>query len=170
MTQNQISGMQPQMQMNGMQNPWVNAQPWMAQNWGNPYRSQIPMQPQQAQSMQPTQPVQQMMNPQTPGLNGRFVGGQQEIAVNEVDMNGSVSIFPMNDMSCIFAKQWRTDGTIQTVKYVPMQEEQPSNETQNTTQPVFDYAPFMERFDRIEQLLGSRSGTLMLKKGDAESE
>ena len=42
-------------------------------------------------------------------------------------MDGSVSLFPTNDLSMIFAKAWRADGTIQTIMYKPVaQEEKPS--------------------------------------------
>lgn len=34
-------------------------------------------------------------------------------------MDGSVSLFPQNDYSAIYAKTWTKDGTIATVKYVP---------------------------------------------------
>lgn len=132
----------------------------MQQNNYNPYQWQ-----QNPNLQQNKQNIQQQSK-----IAGRFVSGPEEIAVNEVDMNGSVSIFPTNNMSCIYAKQWTADGKIQTVKYIPMHEEQPTNDTQSVAQASFDYGPFMERFDRLEQLLTPKSTNSRAKKGDSDNE
>lgn len=54
------------------------------------------------------------------GLNGRFVGRVEDVTANEVSMDGSVSLFPTNDMSVIYAKSWNADGTIKTIAYKPI--------------------------------------------------
>lgn len=54
------------------------------------------------------------------GLNGRFVGKIEDITANEVSMDGSVSFFPTNDLSIIYAKSWNADGTIKTIAYKPI--------------------------------------------------
>lgn len=112
---------------------------------------------------------QQQVTQNQQRLNGRFVNSPNDIAVNEVDMKGSVSIFPANDMSCIYAKQWTADGKIQTVKYMPVHEDIPEKGTQSAI-PVIDYTPFMERFDRLEQLLASKTTNGRTKKGETENE
>ncbi len=111
--------------------------------------------------------AQQQAQPQNqvPQLHGRFVMDPKDIAVNEVDMRGTVSIFPIHDMSCIYAKQWTADGKINTVKYVPITEEQPDV----PYVPQVDYTPVMERLDRIEQLLSTRPASRS-RKGDTENE
>ena len=53
-------------------------------------------------------------------LNGRFVGRVEDVTANEVSMDGSVSLFPTNDMSVIYAKSWNADGTIKTIAYKPI--------------------------------------------------
>ena len=73
----------------------------------NGYSAQAPMQ----------QPQQ---NPQmTRGISGRMVTNPSEITPQEVSMDGSISLFPQNDYSCIYAKAWHADGTIRTVRYIP---------------------------------------------------
>ena len=52
-------------------------------------------------------------------IPGRLVNNLDEITPQEVPMDGSVSLFPQNDYSAIYAKTWTKDGTIATVKYVP---------------------------------------------------
>ena len=79
---------------------------------------------------QPTQ-MQPMMNysdrfqnfqqqQQRNGINGRFVGRVEDVTANEVAMDGSVSLFPTNDLSVIYAKSWNSDGTIKTIAYKPI--------------------------------------------------
>lgn len=79
----------------------------------------------------PSYPIPQVQQPNAspvpyspvtgnPGqIRGRVVQGDSEITPNDVPMDGSPSVFPTNDLSCIFVKQWNKDGTISTVRYVP---------------------------------------------------
>lgn len=84
----------------------------------NPYQSAYPtylpyMQQSQIRQPQPI-PTQQIVN-----LAGRVVQNEQEITPQEVAMDGSISLFPLGDYSCIIAKQWNSDGTIKTLRFVP---------------------------------------------------
>ena len=45
-------------------------------------------------------------------IPGRLVNNLDEITPQEVPMDGSVSLFPQNDYSAIYAKTWTKDGTI----------------------------------------------------------
>lgn len=76
-------------------------------------------------------------------LPGRVVNNSDEITPQEVPMDGSVSLFPQNDYSCIYAKTWTKEGTIATLKFVP---EQPQATTEQKS-------PLEERLDRIDQRL-----------------
>ena len=58
-------------------------------------------------------------------------------------MDGSVSLFPQQDYSCIYAKTWTKEGTIATMKFVPEQTQ--SQEQQKT--------PLEMRLDSIDQRL-----------------
>ena len=60
-------------------------------------------------------------------------------------MDGSVSLFPQNDYSCIYAKTWTKEGTIATMKFVP---EQPQNAEQQKS-------PLEIRLDSIDQRLAA---------------
>ena len=84
----------------------------------NPYQPAYPtylpyMQQSQIRQPQPI-PTQQIVN-----LAGRVVKNEQEITPQEVAMDGSISLFPLGDYSCIIAKQWNSDGTIKTLRFVP---------------------------------------------------
>ena len=45
-------------------------------------------------------------------IPGRLVNNLDEITPQEVPMDGSVSLFPTNDFSAIYAKTWTKDDTI----------------------------------------------------------
>lgn len=81
-------------------------------------------------------------------LSGRTVNTVDEIKPNEVPMDGSISLFPLSDYSCIYAKQWGTDGLINTVKYIPDLNQAPKDS------PAEDFnALILERLDSIEKKL-----------------
>ena len=83
-------------------------------------------------------------------LSGRIVNSDSEITPNEVVMDGSISLFPQSDYSCIFAKQWGPDGTIQTVRYIP---EVVEPETVAEATSGINLSNIMDRLDEIETLL-----------------
>ena len=76
-------------------------------------------------------------------LPGRVINNSDDITPQEVPMDGSVSFFPQQDYSCIYAKTWTKEGTIATLKFVP---EQPQAATGQKS-------PLEERLDRIDQRL-----------------
>ena len=76
-------------------------------------------------------------------IPGRLVANADEITPQEVPMDGSVSLFPQNDYSCIYAKTWIKEGTIATMKFVP---EKPQNAEQQKS-------PLEMRLDSIDQRL-----------------
>ena len=78
-------------------------------------------------------------------IPGRLVANADEITPQEVPMDGSVSLFPQNDYSCIYAKTWTKEGTIATMKFVP---EQPQNAEQQKS-------PLELRLDSIDQRLAA---------------
>lgn len=67
--------------------------------------------------------------PQAQGLIGKVVGDVSMVSPNDVPMDGNVAIFPKNDMTEIYCKQWKQDGTIQTVVYRPISEQDPAEGT-----------------------------------------
>ena len=113
----------------------------------NPYQPQMmtytpgynaypysPMQRFQEQQL-PQQPVQQVPQQQNlqiqAGINGRMVAAVEQIAANDVPMDGSVAFFPKQDLTEIYAKQWGADGSIKTVVYKPYTEPK-DNQTVNS--------------------------------------
>lgn len=99
-------------------------QPYNQQTMYGQYNSYYPYQYQQPRyDLQQNQPLfnqQQNIQPQQQaGLNGKIVQAVEQITANDVPMDGSVAVFPKQDMSEIYTKSWNADGTIRTVVYKP---------------------------------------------------
>ena len=100
------------MQMNPYQMPQMN--------------SYVPQYQQYQQAYNPMQNIQRFQQPQQTeqiqqGIFGKVVQSQDSIVANDVPMNGSVAFFPKSDLSEIYAKQWSADGTISTMVFKPIQ-------------------------------------------------
>lgn len=122
-------------------------------------------------------PNNQQSQPQ--GLIGKMVNDVSMVSPNDVPMDGNVAVFPKNDMSEIYCKQWKQDGTIQTVVYKPILEQ---NSQEGTNIPQMDFnalnedvralrEEISERFDRLEKSMGStttKTTTSRAKKGADE--
>lgn len=120
--------------------PNPNQQPFVQQPMQNPYMDRLA----QLQSMQ----MQQQRQVQT--VNGRFVQNANEVNASDVAMDGSMSLFPKSDMSEIYGKAWQPDGTIKTVIFKPVSEEQATN------QPNIQNAEndsFLEFKEQIKEML-----------------
>lgn len=92
------------------------------------------------------------------GINGKFIQVVENITANDVPMDGSVAVFPKQDMSEIICKAWQADGTIRTVFFKPVLEEQPDNLPQMKEKLKFDISDastevLMKRFDDITERL-----------------
>lgn len=115
-----------QPQMNPYQNSYQPIQ--------NPYMAQM-SQYQQGTQMFPVQNQTPNMV-QQPGLIGKMVNDVSMVSPNDVPMDGNIAIFPKSDMSEIYCKQWKQDGTIQTVVYKPVLEQ---NQTDGANMPQMDF-------------------------------
>lgn len=143
----------------------------------NPYQQQMtytpgynaypynPMQRFQEQQL-PQQPVQQVPQQQNlqiqAGINGRMVAAVEQIAANDVPMDGSVAFFPKQDLTEIYAKQWGADGSIKTVVYKPYTESKNSqgiNNTENIENLKIDLSDestqlFLNKFEELSEKIG----------------
>lgn len=127
----------------------------------NPYADRMNQLQQYQQSLQMV-PTQMSGANQPQGLVGKMVNDVSVVSPNDVPMDGNVAIFPKNDMSEIYCKQWKQDGTIQTVIYKPILEQNPQ---EGTNMPQMDFNALNEdvralreeisdRFDRLEKSMG----------------
>lgn len=127
------------------------------------YNSYYPYQYQQPRyDLQQNQPLfnqQQNIQPQQQaGLNGKVVQAVEQITANDVPMDGSIAVFPKQDMSEIYTKSWNADGTIRTIVYKPYTASQPdvansSADMSKMKMGLSDEATeaFMARFDNLEK-------------------
>lgn len=101
----------------------------------NPYMDRN-VQMQQYQQGQQMLPSQMPGAYQQPGLIGKMVNDVSMVSPNDVPMDGNIAIFPKGDMSEIYCKQWKQDGTIQTVVYKPVLDQ---NQAEATNIPQMDF-------------------------------
>lgn len=114
-----------QPQMNPYQNSYQPIQ--------NPYMAQMQYQ----QNFQPQmQQIQQTQQQQTQGLICKPVVDASNVSPNDVPMDGNPAVFPKNDFTEIYVKSWTPNGTIQTIVYKPVQNE---NQSENTNIPQMDF-------------------------------
>ena len=96
-------------------------------NYYNPYQPQFNRMQQSMYSI-PQQPMQQPMQQQpiinNIGLQGKSVDSIDVVKAMDINLDGSVSYFPLTDGSAIVTKQLQMDGTSKTVIYKPIKEEQ----------------------------------------------
>ena len=79
---------------------------------------------------------------------GKIVQNESQITPNDVPMDGTIALFPLQDFSKIIAKQWTPNGLIQTLEYLP--------ETAKDEKPAVTLDEVMahmdDRLDQIEDL------------------
>lgn len=80
------------------------------------------------------QGTQNDQKPEDTILSVRVVNSPDDIKVDQIQMNGKISLFIQNDMSVIYGKRWKNDGTIDTLRFVLDSSSEPnSTETLNNT-------------------------------------
>ena len=136
----------------------------------NPYQPQM-MTYTPGYNAYPYNPIQRFQEQQLPqqqnlqiqaGINGRMVAAVEQIAANDVPMDGSVAFFPKQDLTEIYAKQWGADGSIKTVVYKPYTEPK-DNQTVNSMIDVenakFTLSDestqlFLNKFEELSEKIG----------------
>lgn len=101
-----------------------------------------------APTYQPQQPQQQSTQHQQ-GILGRMISNPNEITPQEIPMDGSISMFPMQDGSAVYGKFWDSNGQIKTIRFVPENVDQPQQQSD-------PFAAINSRLDSIEGLLKQR--------------
>lgn len=64
-------------------------------------------------------------------IRGRIVTSEQDIVPAEIPMDGSICLFMTEDCKRVIAKQWNSNGVLQSIIYSPSSNEQAQSECQN---------------------------------------
>ena len=124
------------------------------------------------QQMYQPQPLQQMVYQNRNDLHCRMVNSQNDIRVEEIPMDGTVGIFPVNNMSEIYAKSWNSiTGSIDTVIYKPVLQEETKLESKNNLDDfVASFNLFkdevMDRLERIDKNIPKQNRNQNNKEGN----
>jgi hypothetical protein len=109
------------------------------------------------------------------GINGKIIAEMSQITANDVPMDGSVAFFPKQDLSEVYAKSWNADGTIRTVTYKPVLDNEPKNvptDTEKLKCELSDEATegIMSKFDEISDRLGQLEKSLQSQRKTSQSQ
>lgn len=109
------------------------------------------------------------------GINGKIIAEMSQITANDVPMDGSVAFFPKQDLSEVYAKSWNADGTIRTVTYKPVLDNEPKNvptDTEKLKCELSDEATegIMNKFDEISDRLGQLEKSLQSQRKTSQSQ
>lgn len=109
------------------------------------------------------------------GINGKIIAEMSQITANDVPMDGSVAFFPKQDLSEVYAKSWNADGTIRTVTYKPVLDNDPKNvptDTEKLKCELSDEATegIMSKFDEISDRLGQLEKSLQSQRKTSQSQ
>lgn len=109
------------------------------------------------------------------GINGKIIAEMSQITANDVPMDGSVAFFPKQDLSEVYAKSWNADGTIRTVTYKPVLDNEPNNvptDTEKLKCELSDEATegIMSKFDEISDRLGQLEKSLQSQRKTSQSQ
>ena len=84
-------------------------------------------------------------------IPGRMIHDIQEVRPNEVPNNGTVAIFPKDDMSCVYVKYLSNVGKIETMTFVPMAQ------TAENPPENGELAEIRDKLDEIKRLVQKKS-------------
>lgn len=129
-------------------NPYQN-------NYGQPMQMQNPYLDRMNQLQQYQQNLQQpqISQNQPQGIIGRVVNDFSEITANDVPMNGNAAFFPKSDGSELQVRSWSANGTIQTVVYKPILEQ---NQKDGTNLPQNDFAALNDGINAFREEILTR--------------
>lgn len=102
----------------------------------SPQQRLMQMEQQYPQFNQQNQFMQQPAQQQPQGIVGKIVNDFSELTANDVPMNGSAAFFPKADGSELQVRSWTANGTIQTVVYKPVLDQ---NQSENANIPQMDF-------------------------------
>lgn len=153
--------------------PYVNPY-YLQQNQQSYPQYYNPLAQVQNRAMDYQQNVNYQQNQIVQGINGKMIAELNQITANDVPMDGSVAFFPKQDLSEVYAKSWNADGTIRTVTYKPVLDNEPKTATgpeklkcdlsEESAQNI------MNKFEEISDRLGQLEKSLQSQRKTSQSQ
>lgn len=88
-------------------------------------------------------------------VKGRWIRNPDEVLPRDIPEDGSVALFPLADFSQIIAKAWKSDGTIEEVRYIPEQIRKPQ-EPDSVQAILGQLAQHGQALDQIMEMLAPK--------------
>lgn len=98
--------------------PMANPMATWWNNMMNPINNQGNKQPIQNNNQAQQTNIQNNQKPEDVILSVRVVKSPDDIKVDQIPMNGKISLFMQDDMNVIYGKRWTNDGTIENLRFV----------------------------------------------------
>ena len=118
--------------------------------------------------------IQAVPYQQNQGIAGKMIAELSQITANDVPMDGSVAFFPKQDLSEVYAKSWNADGTIRTVTYKPVLDNEPKTaaEPEKLKCDLSEESAqnIMNKFDEISDRLGQLEKSLQSQRKTSQSQ
>ncbi len=118
--------------------------------------------------------IQAVPYQQNQGIAGKMIAELSQITANDVPMDGSVAFFPKQDLSEVYAKSWNADGTIRTVTYKPVLDNEPktASEPEKIKCDLSEESAqnIMSKFDEISDRLGQLEKSLQSQRKTSQSQ
>lgn len=118
--------------------------------------------------------IQAVPYQQNQGIAGKMIAELSQITANDVPMDGSVAFFPKQDLSEVYAKSWNADGTIRTVTYKPVLDNEPkmAAEPEKLKCDLSEESAqnIMNKFDEISDRLGQLEKSLQSQRKTSQSQ
>ena len=104
--------------------------PYQQPYFGRPAYGYMQYQPMPMQQQVPMQqPMQQQPAQSIVGLQGKSVDSIDVVKAMDINLDGSISYFPLTDGTAIVTKQLQMDGTSKTIIYKPVVENEKEEKT-----------------------------------------
>lgn len=117
--------------------------------------------------IQQTTAVNQPMFQQR-GLNGMIVQSIDNITADSVPMDGSIAVFPKQDLSEIYVKNWNADGTIRTLTFKPVLQDESKETAETDISAILDekFSELTNKLNRLENSINKLKSRNYRKEND----
>lgn len=102
------------------------------------------------------------------GINGMIVQSIDNITADSVPMDGSIAVFPKQDLSEIYVKNWNADGTIRTLTFKPVVQDENKETVETDISAILDekFSELTNKLNRLENSINKLKSRNYRKEND----
>ena len=90
------------------------------------------------------------------------------ITADSVPMDGSIAVFPKQDLSEIYVKNWNADGTIRTLTFKPVVQDENKETVETDISAILDekFSELTNKLNRLENSINKLKSRNYRKEND----